>query len=128
LAVLVPAACLLMTRAAVHPPVAFAIAGVAARLWTYHKTYDDLIVGFVLVALARVAVMVSGRRKLVAAALFLLVGASLWVPPRVGATELFRPAKLVAWLAGVAGVVVFAREPEGIVPGTAARHGRPVTT
>ena len=56
-----------------------AIAGVVARLWTYHRHYDNALLTFLLLLLAVGAWHHRSRRCL---ALFLITGLSLWLPFR----------------------------------------------
>jgi hypothetical protein len=58
----------------------FAIASIASRLGTYHRTtYDDLILVFLLMAMGD-AVMYSKNR--VGLATLAILGLSLWLPAR----------------------------------------------
>jgi hypothetical protein len=54
----------------------FAVAAVTGRLWAYHQVYDNVMMAFLLVALARAAV--AGRPA--AAAAFLVAGLAAWAP------------------------------------------------
>jgi glycosyl transferase family 87 len=54
-----------------------AIAGFIARLYTYHRPYDDLLLTFLLVALA---VRLIRKPAPILLAAMLLVGLSLWLP------------------------------------------------
>jgi hypothetical protein len=58
----------------------FALAGVTARLWTYHRGYDDLIGVFLLLALGVIGLE---RQRDAAIAAFLVMGLTLWLPARL---------------------------------------------
>jgi len=79
----------------------FAIASVTARLWTYHRGYDDLIGLFLLLALGKSALVC---RTNMAAAAFLVMGAALWLPARLLGTEV-GILILTAWI-GCAAVLL----------------------
>jgi hypothetical protein len=59
----------------------YAIAAVSSRLWTYHRTYDDLILIFLFIALA--CVVTGARPSTKAAVGCAVVGISLWLPNRI---------------------------------------------
>jgi hypothetical protein len=77
----------------------FAIAAVAARFWSYHRTYDNLIVVFLLLALGSLA---WSRNKAVLWAAFLLAGLSLWAPAQFTDHESFQLLQMLAWPACLA--------------------------
>jgi glycosyl transferase family 87 len=77
----------------------FAVAGVAARLWTYHQTYDNLSVVFLLVALSRIA---WTRGTLSTAITLSLVGASLWMPAKFTDLLWFQVIQCLVWIGGTA--------------------------
>lgn len=76
----------------------FAIAGVVARLWTYHKSYDNLSMVFPLVALSKLAWERPGRVTVISLA---AVGASLWLPARFTDLFWFQIVQCLVWIAGV---------------------------
>ena len=75
--------------------ILFAIAGVVARLWTYHKKYDNLILMFLLVALGVHAVK---QKDKVLGYAFLLTGFSLWAPSRLVVLPAFPWFQMVTWI------------------------------
>jgi len=79
--------------------VLFAVAGMAARIWTYHNHYDNLIVVFLMLALG-----VHGLRhkRWSAWAGFVVVGLSLWFPARLTQVQAYHNFQWVAWCAGLA--------------------------
>jgi len=87
----------LVLMAVVRPslPLCFAIATVWARLWTYHKSYDDVMLVFVLVPLGVLAF--GHARSTVAAAAFFAMGVLAWVPGRVLAITEVQIAQLAVW-------------------------------
>jgi hypothetical protein len=120
----------LVLMAVVRPslPLAFAIATVWARLWTYHKSYDDVMLVFVLVPLG---VLAFGRaRSAVAAGAFFAMGVLAWVPGRVLAITEVQIAQLAVWPVALLVLVhlerVAVRERWVIPHGGAARD--PLTT
>lgn len=93
----------LMWRVRHSLPLTFAVAAVWGRLWTYHKSYDDVMLAFLLVPLGLLAL----RRPLVspASAAFAAVGLLAWVPGRILGLEPVQMAQLVVWPAAL-GVLV----------------------
>jgi Glycosyltransferase family 87 len=81
-----------------------AIAGLAARLFTYHRPYDDLLLVFLLVALT-VRLMKRSTSSLVMATL--AVGLSLWLPLGFGWKWPFAAIQHLCW---VSGAVVLTRD------------------
>jgi Glycosyltransferase family 87 len=81
-----------------------AIAGLAARLFTYHRPYDDLLLVFLLVALT-VRWMKRPTPSLVMATL--AVGLSLWLPLGFGWKWPFAAMQHLCW---VSGAVVLTRD------------------
>jgi Glycosyltransferase family 87 len=80
----------------------FAIATTVGRLWTYHHSYDNVSLIFLLVALGKAMLM---RNSFWTAAGFWVVGASLWTPPRLipgGGTSLAgQVCQMMSWMAGL---------------------------
>jgi Glycosyltransferase family 87 len=74
-----------------------AVAGLAARLFTYHRPYDDLLLVFLLVALA-VRCMKRPTQSLALATL--AVGLSLWLPLGFGWKWPFAAIQHICWLSG----------------------------
>jgi Glycosyltransferase family 87 len=87
----------LVLMAMVRPslPLCFAIATVWARLWTYHKSYDDVMLVFVLVPLGILAL--GAMRSRAAAVGFFAMGLLAWVPGRVLAMTEVQIAQLAVW-------------------------------
>ena len=81
-----------------------AIAGLAARLFTYHRPYDDLLLVFLLVALT-VRLMKRSTPSLVMTTL--AVGLSLWLPLGFGWKWPFAAIQHLCW---VSGAVVLTRD------------------
>lgn len=86
----------------------FAVASVVGRLWAYHKAYDNMMLAFLLVALARVAV--ASRRPLAVAG-FLACGATAWAPASLAKQEAFVFAQFAVWVGGAAFVLIAGRSP-----------------
>lgn len=84
----------------------FAIAAVLSRLWTYNLNTSNLIFVFLLLALWRLA---NESRDTRAAALFLAVGASLWVPASLSEYHLIELAEHLIWLGGLVGLLILDR-------------------
>jgi hypothetical protein len=83
-----------------HPiPIKAALLAVVARLWTYHRRYDDVLLVFFLVPLGVHAL----RRRTASAWLgFFAVGLTLWPPIRQEDTgSLLIAVKIVIWLAAL---------------------------
>jgi hypothetical protein len=84
----------------------FAIAAVMSRLWTYNLNTSNLMLIFLLLALWRLALETRDTR---AGALFLAVGASLWVPASLSEHHAVQLAEHVIWLAGLIGLLILDR-------------------
>jgi hypothetical protein len=94
------AAALLIARWKEAPVlIHFAIAAVAARLWSYHHLYDNLVLVFLLIALGDLA---NRRPTKWALAAFLAVGLSLWAPGKWNVLLAFQIAQILIWIAGLA--------------------------
>ena len=88
--------------------VLFAIAAVASRFWTYHKSYDDFIMIFVLIAVATAAYERSAPGLWLT---FGLLGLSLWVPSRLEKTNaVFHAFQCATWFGSLAVLLWSARE------------------
>jgi hypothetical protein len=74
-----------------------AIAGLAARLFTYHRPYDDLLLVFLLLALA-IRCMNRPTPSLIMS--LLVVGLSLWLPLGFGWKWPFAAMQHVCWVWG----------------------------
>lgn len=85
----------------------FAVVGVVARFWSYHKAYDNLSIVFLLVALSKLGWERPTRVTVVSLA---AVGASLWLPARVTDLFCFQIVQCLVWIAGV-GVMLAYGEP-----------------
>jgi len=94
---------------AVRPslPLAFAVASVFARLWTYHKSYDDLMLVFVLIPLG--AYVLGGAPSRAALAAFLTMGALSWIPGRMLGLVEVQMAQLAVWPIALAVLVTLSR-------------------
>jgi hypothetical protein len=90
------------------PMLLFAVAGLTSRLWTYNLNTSNLILVFLLLALWRLAVETTTRDTR-AFALFLAVGASLWVPARLSEYHVVQLAEHLIWLAGTIGLLILDR-------------------
>ncbi len=96
----VAAAAWLMARWSGAPLlVHFAIAAVAARFWSYHQLYDNLVLVFLLVALGDLASRWPSRAR---GAAFLAVGLSLWAPGKWCDHVPFQVYQMCAWAGGLA--------------------------
>jgi hypothetical protein len=95
-------------------PLAFAVAAVWGRLWTYHKSYDDVMLVFLLVPLAAAAL----RRPALSLPLviFGLMGVLAWVPGRILALDVVQGAQLIAWPVALAVVLAHAHAGRRAVP------------
>jgi len=87
------------------PMLLFAIVGLTSRLWTYNLNTSNVILVFLLLALWRLAVETT-TRDMRATALFLAVGASLWVPARLSEYHVVQLAEHLTWLAGIIGLLI----------------------
>ena len=103
-----------------HRPLLFhfAVAAVAARLWTYHKGYDNPVLVFLLIAL-----LAANTRATWGA--FWVVGISLWLPPFLTDGAAVQAGQVVAWVVGL-GVLAWASDSaataaaSGVVPRVSA--------
>lgn len=103
-------------------PLCFAVATVWARLWTYHKSYDDIMLIFVLVPLG---VLALGRARSPAAAIaFFAMGVLAWIPGRILAIEAVQIVQLAVWPIALVVLVQLARSAtreQWAIPRAAAR-------
>ena len=86
--------------------LAFAVAAVWGRLWTYHKSYDDVMLVFLLGPLGVIA---FHERSRTAAAAFAAVGVLAWIPGRLLAGQEVQVIQLLAWPAALVVLVLLAR-------------------
>jgi hypothetical protein len=98
LLVAVPAL-LLMWRARASLVLCFAVATVWARLWTYHKSYDDVMLVFVLIPLGALAL--GGLRSRAAAVAFFTMGVLAWIPARLLALPEIQILQFAVWPAAL---------------------------
>jgi hypothetical protein len=98
--VLLPAAVAMYRAPGRSLPLAFAIAAVASRLWTYHRSYDNVMLVLLLVPLGRVALGRPESRLVWLA--FLATGLTLWIPARVSDLPLIQVVQIAVWLFSVA--------------------------
>jgi hypothetical protein len=100
-------AVILLLRYKTAPPlVQFAIVSLAARFWSYHQVYDNLILIFLLVAFGELAVRQPSPRL---NTLFLLLGVSLWAPGKCCDWLPFQLFQTTIWMVALA--VLLARTP-----------------
>ena len=107
-------------------PLAFAIAAVWGRLWTYHKSYDDVMLVFLLVPLGVFAF--TGARSRAAAVAFFAIGILAWIPGRVLAIPAIQVLQLVVWpvaLVLLMRLMLASREWNWSIPRGTAAQDRP---
>ena len=75
-----------------------AIAAVAARSWTYHNLYDNVIVALLLLAIAAAA---HRHHSKTAWIMFGLIGLSLWAPARLTQYDWFIQYQFAIWFVGL---------------------------
>ena len=97
--VLLPAMAALWAFRRRHPAVLFAVAAVAARFWSYHKGYDNLMMVFLLAPL--LAAWLRRPTDWVVATAALLVGASLWMPAGLTHYNSILISQLLCWPLGL---------------------------
>ncbi len=78
--------------------VLFGLAAGFARLWTYHRVYDNIMLAFLLVGLADL--YLRTRLRSVGAA-WLLVGMTLWYPIRIMDVPVVHLIHVIIWVAGM---------------------------
>lgn len=96
----------LMAWARPSLPLAFAVAAVWGRLWTYHKSYDDVMLVFLLVPLG---VLAFERRSGPATAAFAAMGVLAWLPGRLLAVPEVQLLQLALWPVALALLILLAR-------------------
>ena len=102
----IPAAALMaMSRHSLT--LAFAVAAVWGRLWTYHKSYDDVMLVMVLLPLGVIAFSTRSRVALVA---FAALGALAWIPGRILGLPEIQMLQLIVWPAALMALIFTARE------------------
>lgn len=77
----------------------FAVAGLASRLWIYHRAYDDVILAFLLLALINAW---RERKSVATLVAVVLAGATLWAPTSASRRPVLDFAMIVVWTAGLA--------------------------
>lgn len=80
----------------------FAVAAVCSRTWTYHRSYDDPTMVFLLLAIGLLA---SRTRDPLDWILFFLVSLTLWLPPRHFSKPMVTSGQFVVWVVAVARLV-----------------------
>jgi hypothetical protein len=85
----------MMARVRPSLPMAFAVAAIWARLWTYHKSYDDVMLAFVMIPLGVMAVSATPSRR--AIAMFFAMGALAWIPGRALGFPEVQALQLMVW-------------------------------
>lgn len=78
------------------------VVAIVSRLWTYHRVYDDGVVLFALLSLARVAQQRPSQRRQLAFALVILL--ALWGASHAPVGQLYRSA---LWFHGFASAQLF---------------------
>jgi hypothetical protein len=105
-----------------------AIACVIARLWAYHRRYDDVLLVFLLLPLALDALERSTRASWLA---FLGVGVTLWLPLReVDHGPVLIALKVLAWALGLGTLLrsPYGRQTDVASPGSTDAKSRSVAT
>jgi hypothetical protein len=102
-----------------------AISAIAARLWTYHRIYDDLLILLPIIALARIAVRrpITGTSDVTAGILLAITGLAALVPRNLFLFPfpwklIFGGAEALIWLGALAFFLSQARREshEGVDP------------
>jgi len=75
--------------------VRFAIAAVAARLWSYHQLYDNIMLVFLLIAAGEQAIRCRDWRTSIT---FVAVGATIWMPGRACDIPAFQWFQMTVWV------------------------------
>jgi hypothetical protein len=98
------------------------VAAVVARMWTYHRIYDDVLIVLAEVALFRIAAKdVSADRRTLAGVLLGLTALAMLCPgtfveDRERSTWIFRSGHVVWWLGVLGFLIYFARKPTELEP------------
>lgn len=100
-------------------PLAFATAAVWGRLWTYHKSYDDVMLVFVLVPLGVYALSHRPTRSTVAA--FVAMGLLAWMPGQLLARAEIQVLQLLVWPVALAILIARSRHRELVLVAPPAR-------
>lgn len=103
-------------------PMTFAVAALWGRLWTYHKSYDDVMLAFLMVPLGVAALRRGGVSW--ALVVFGLMGVLEWIPGRILAMEPVQIAQLVVWPCALAALCTAerAQAARAYAPGAAIRQ------
>ncbi len=86
----------------------FGLASGFGRLWIYHRVYDNVMLAFLLVALAAVYLRTKSRA---AAAAWLLVGFTLWYPIHAMDVPIVHLIHVLIWLAAMVILAMADRRP-----------------
>ena len=85
------------------PLTLFAVAAVCSRVWTYHRSYDDPAMLFLMLALGLLACRTEAALDWT---LFFLTSSTLWLSLRHFPAPSFTTGQFVVWLAGLARLCV----------------------
>ena len=102
----------------------FGMISVIARFWAYHKTYDNITVVFLLVALGEL--MVSRRKNRIVSTVFWAVGISLWLPAKYTDYWPFQIFEMLIWIVGLVVLCVAWQEPAKLDPEQAGQWLSPL--
>jgi hypothetical protein len=92
----------------------FGISACAARFWTYHRQYDNLILVFSLLALGTLGLEKECRKAIAA---FIGMGLTLWLPARATDELAIQLLMMLVWIACLAVLLAVAREERGLESG-----------
>ena len=97
-----------------------AVCGTLARLFTYHQSYDDILIVFLAIALGQLFLK---RPTIGHAAMYATFLIMLWLPLRLADFRIVQGLHLVIWTTGLAWLVWFTRfSDEAKTPSMAARE------
>jgi hypothetical protein len=89
------------------PSLAFGVAALWGRLWTYHKSYDDVMMVFILIPLGVLAL--GARRSRPALIAFVAMGILAWLPGQLQRLPEVQILQLAVWPIALALLVGLSR-------------------
>ena len=84
----------------------FATASVIGRIWTYHRTYDNVMLIFLLLAMIKMTFKSYHKLSIL---MLTLVSISLWLPGKMTDLALIQVAQFVIWISALAYLLIYSR-------------------
>ena len=106
-----------------HLIILLGTASVLGYLWTVHRTYDDVMLAFLLIAIGHLALRES---TLSSGTVFALVAISLWLPPSASVIPYIGYSQLIIWIFSLVYLLVRVRHEALMQNGRMAKADSPI--